>query len=349
MTQDRMLLLVWCIALVGRIPRIVERWKAPFLNGPGWFFGVEVPSNFFEHNGRTILAGYRQRLFLPWAIEIPLTVGLLVTGHKGAVLLVVFVMTLLTRLNYYADRQWAENRARRFEIPGAAKPVVGVALSLQPRTLRAYTNPWFEAPIVIAICGSLLWLVYRYTVLGEWQALRGPLNVTLFSIYLQVGVLLMKRGFVRARSAAPVDNSEQYLVWRESLRRLSTSLCDYIRLMLASLPITVDLASVTDHWQGSTAQSLTLSFSFVLFAIALWYEWRNRQRHLKVTRAVKPSGYLVLPDTMDAAGLVCFRPSLPILLLKRPRGYALNLASAPAKTAGLYLAGCALLLVCLAR
>jgi hypothetical protein len=81
----------------------------------------------------------------------------------------------------------------------------------------------------------------------------------------------------------------------------------------------------------------------------LWYEWRIRQRHLKVARAAKPTRFLVLPDTDEAGRLVCFKPSLPMLLLKGPKGYALNLASAPAKTAGLYLAGYAVLLVCLTR
>src|SRR5882762_10882616 len=108
-----MLLLVWLIAAVGRIPRIVERWKAPFLNGPGWFFGVQVPPDFLEHGGRAILTRYRQRLFLPWVIEFPLSAVLFFTGHKFSILMVVMVMTLLTRLNYYADRQWAENRVRR--------------------------------------------------------------------------------------------------------------------------------------------------------------------------------------------------------------------------------------------
>jgi hypothetical protein len=292
---------------------------------------------------------YRQWLFLPWLIELPLSAVLFFSGHKVSILIVILVMTLLTRLNYYADRHWAENQARRFQIPGAAKPMAGVTLSLRPRKLLAYTSPWLEAPIVVAIGGSLLWLIYRYTVLGSWQALRGPLNVTLFCTYLQVGLLLVKRGFVRARSAAPADKPEQYMAWRESLRLLSTSVCDYTRLLFACLPITVDLASVTDHWQGSVAQTCTLIFVTLLTPVLLWREWRIRQQHLKVSRATKPSGFLVLPDTVQANGFVCFKPSLPILLLKGPRGYALNLASAPAKTAGLYLAGCAVLLICLSR
>ena len=68
-----------------------------------------------------------------------------------------------------------------------------------------------------------------------------------------------------------------------------------------------------------------------------------------MARTAKPKGFLVLPDTADAGGPLCYKPALPMLLLKGPRGYSLNLASAPARTAGLYLAGYALLMVCLTR
>ena len=349
MTENQMVILGWILTMAARIPRIVERWAAPFLNGPGWFFGVEVPADFLKGGGRAILARYRLRLFLPWVVEIPISAALFVTGHYPGVLVMVGVIILLTRLNYYANRKSAEDAARQFEVPGATKPVVTVALSLQPRTLRAYTNWWIEAPIAIALCGSLGWLVYRYTALGDWQPLRGPLTATLMSIYLQFGMLLMKRGFVRARSVAPIENAEQYLMWRESLRRLSTTVCDYLRLLLVFMPLLADLVSVTDRWQGSFQQRIFTILFFFFFARILWQEWRVRSRHLKVVRSTKPTGFLVVPDTANVAGLICFEPSLPMLLLKSPKGYALNLASAPAKTAGLYFAGCAVLLVCLTR
>jgi hypothetical protein len=223
MTENQILLLVWIVGVAGRIPRIVERWKAPSLSGPGWFFGIQVAPDFSTGAGRAILASYRLRLFLPWAVEIPFSVTLLVTGHTLAIFGLVFVITLLTRLNFYANRNAAENAARRFEVSGTKEPAATMALSLQPRTLRAYTNPWIEASISLAVAGSLTWLGYRHTVLGDWHPLRGPMAVTLISIYLQIGILLMKRAFVRARSGAPAENAEQYLAWRESLRRLSTA------------------------------------------------------------------------------------------------------------------------------
>jgi hypothetical protein len=85
-TEDQILLAAWLMGFLGRIPRILERWKSPFLNGPGWFFGVQVPPDFSERAGRSILAWYRLRLSIPWAVELPLSAALLVTGHKLAIL-----------------------------------------------------------------------------------------------------------------------------------------------------------------------------------------------------------------------------------------------------------------------
>jgi hypothetical protein len=257
---DPMLLVMWFLCLLGRIPRIVERWRAPFLNGCGWFFGVQVPPDFPQTTGRTILAKYRLRLFVPWAFELPASAILLVTGHRSAVFVLIMIVTLLTRLAYYANRKTAEDAARPFQIPGSSKPVVSVTLSLQPRTLRNYTNVWIETVIASVLLGSLVWLVQAYVTSGDWRPMRGPWIVTLVVIYLQLGLLLMKRGFVRARAVAPAESAEQYLAWRESLRRLSTTICDYTRLVLLWPPLVVFLAFLVDQWKGSAVERSRICF-----------------------------------------------------------------------------------------
>jgi hypothetical protein len=57
-TVGQILLSTWLLGLISRIPRIVERWKSPFVNGPVWFFGIEVPAGFLENGGRPILNRY---------------------------------------------------------------------------------------------------------------------------------------------------------------------------------------------------------------------------------------------------------------------------------------------------
>jgi hypothetical protein len=176
-----------------------------------------------------------------------------------------------------------------------------------------------------------------------------PLRATIFYIYLQAGLLLIKRAMIRARSVAPADNAAQYLAWRESLRRLSTVICDYVRLIYAFAPLIAVLQSAVKPWEGSAAQAATVIAVFGAGGLSTVYEWRRRLQHLEVARHTRPASFLILPDTPDAGWLVCFRPALPVLLLNGPNGYALNLASAPARIAGWYIVGFAALWVCLTR
>ena len=222
-----------------------------------------------------------------------------------------------------------------------------MCLSLEPRSLRAYTNLWVEAAIAAPLLGLIASLAYTSFRAGDWHPQRAAWMVILFAIYLQLGLLLMKRGFVRARSAAPAENAESYMMWRESLRRLSTTICDILRL---SLGLPVFVASVPFLFEGSAAiQRAAAGIMFLAIILLGWYEWRARLTHLKLACRAKPVELVVRPDTTSLDTVVCFRPSLPILLLKGPNGYALNLASASVRTAAVYFAGCAVLLAVLIR
>ena len=349
MNENQIIFLFCVFAVVTRIPRIVERWKAPLLRGPDWFFNVQTQPGFLKGPGSAILNLYRWQLFVPWAIELPIFLAFLITGHNRYIIPLIAVVTLFTRLNYYLDRKRAEDRARRFEVLSATAPAASVALSLQPRTLRQYTKPWVEAVIALALLGSLAWLGYRYRLTSDWHLLRRPLTSTIMAIYLQAGLLLVKLAFIRARSVAPAENAEQYLAWRDSLRRLSTTLCDYARVMLAFIPPIAALQSVTASWKGSREQSATGFCILAGCAIITWYEWRHRIHYLEVARRTKPANFLIRPDLPEQAPPLCFRPAVPMFLLSRPGGYALNLASAPAKVAALYLAGYAALVTYLPR
>lgn len=348
MNESQIIAVCCLFAVAARIPRIVERWKAPLLRGAGWFFSVETPPDFMAGAGRSILRRYRLRLFWPWMVEAPIAAALLLSGGARYILLLIGVVTLLTRLNYYLARAAAEKQARQFELPEAASPVSTISLSLQPRTLRDYTTPWMEAAIGLSILAPLVWLSYRYAVTGDWETIRRPLAGTLFYTYVQVGALLAKCGVVRARYAAPAATAEQHLAWRDSLRRLSAATCDYTRLMLAAASGVMAILS-TLPVGGSSKQTVSIVCVLVVGAIATCFGWKRRLQHLEIARRTKPAKLFAAPDVSDPVGIVCFQPALPALLLSGSNGYALNLASASAIAIGLYLAGCVALRIWLAH
>ena len=117
MTEYQLIALFYLFSIAMRVPRILERWKSPMLRGPEWFFSVAVPTDFLTGPGAAILRDYRWRLAIPWAIEAAVLAALLLTNHAVAVLYAIPAMAILTRLNFYAARKAAEDRARHFALP----------------------------------------------------------------------------------------------------------------------------------------------------------------------------------------------------------------------------------------
>jgi hypothetical protein len=339
--------LLYATTVAGRLPRIWERWPAPLMRGAEYFFDVAVLPEFSDGPGVAILRRYRVRLFIPWLVEGAILgalwlAGLLTPLNIG---MVVFLITLFTRLNYYAARISAENHARRYECPVASQPVANLALSLEPRTLAAYTNWYVELGIVLAFALPAVWLAVLSTTSFDASIIRRLIRVLILFLYLQAGSLLIKRGVVHAGAVAPADNPEQYLAWRDSLRRFTTTVCDMFRLMIAFPPVLL-VAIIAG---GQTFREAALP-SFFAFCIAAGvYEWRRRLKHLEVTRRTRPAKLPLLPGAEKMRGLFCFSPSLPVLLLRTANGYALNLASAPVPIAGLYMVGFACLWIWLVR
>jgi hypothetical protein len=346
MNESQIVILACAFVVLVRLPRMVERWKAPLLRGPGWFFSVEAPPDFLAGSGARILHRYRWRLFLPWAVELPIAAALLAIHQSGYIAMLLAIISLFTRLNYYLARAAAERQARSFELSAASQPVSTVCLSLEPRSLRDYTNPWMEAAIAIFIGLTFAWLGYRYASLREWHAIRKPFAMTLIYVYIQAGILLIKRGIVRARYVAPAENAAQHLAWRDSLRRLSAALCDYERLVLAAGPLGI-FVLFTAQWGKDATQTAILLYSIALAAIPIPFVWRRRLQYLEVARRTRPAKLFTLPDVPHSLPMLCFQPDLPPLLLSTPNGYALNLASVAVRAAGFYFAGFAVLWACL--
>jgi pimeloyl-ACP methyl ester carboxylesterase len=344
MNQTQPLVLLYVFAIATRIPRLLERWPAPLVRGPEWFFGASVPPDFLAGPGRAILRRYRLLLSIPWAIEVLLLAAILLAGRPNAIPWLLVGIGLFTRANYYAVRQWAENQARRFENPAPIRQGSMLALSLEPRRLGSYTNPWVEAVIALTWAGSLIWLSYWYVHLPDRRDAAWLPGAVAVSLYLQAGLLLIKRAIVRARAVVPVENPEQYLVWRDSLRRFSTGRCDFMRLILLVTPVKADVRAATGpQLHGAPLRALIFSFLAVAL-VTLWYEYRSRREYLEVARRTKPATLIARPDIHQTGKLICFLPSYPALLMRGRDGYALNLASRPARVAGFYLAG--FILIC---
>ena len=350
--SGKMLILLYAVVILDRFRRLHERWSAPLLRGPGYFFGAAVPTDFMAAAGKRLLRVYRWRLLIPWAIEIPALLAILLFTHRIFVLLLIAGIAYATRANYYLARLATETAARTLAPPGDAARGTVFMLSLQVRRLADYTRPWVEVLVVGLSLGSLGWRLYEAAVATTASA-RGYADRTLIFaavlIYAQVGVLLLKRAIVRARDVIPAEGAEQYTVWRESFRRLSTGQCDAVRLLLAACLTVGDLMPVALRHFGPHLMTDYLAGVAVLAVVCTVFEARRVRRYLQVARRTKPAILIARPDAAAAGGLFRFLPDHPALLLGTPTGYALNLGGTPARAAGAYLAGFAGLWILLLR
>ena len=195
----------------------------------------------------------------------------------------ILTITVFTRFNYYAARIAAEKRARAFERSVESAPSSSVILSLQPRTLRNYTNWWVEAGIVLALSAATIWVAVGTT--------NSVIRFVVINLYLQAGLLLISmESFV---PVGPLRWTTWSSTWRGAKvcgdtppeRATSRGLCLRCNQSLHSV------SGRGEQFDGS------LRFAFSVAAIAIIvYEWDSRRRHLEMVRRTKPARLPLLPD-----------------------------------------------------
>ena len=107
--------------------------------------------------------------------------------------------------------------------PGSCATASAVVLPLETRTFAQYTTRRVEIALAAVNAISLGTVVYG----GATLAMPALL------VYLQAGMLLLKRAAIASRSVAPADDVERHLAWREGLRRYWVDVCDSLRAIFA--------------------------------------------------------------------------------------------------------------------
>jgi ABC-type Na+ efflux pump permease subunit len=254
-TGNQLLFLAWLLCLTSRIPRIVERWSAPFLSGSGWFFGIAVAPDFQHGAGRRILARYRLRLFLPWAAEIPVSLVLLATGHQRAILPVSVVVTLLTRLAYFANRKTAEDAARALEAPGTSRPAGPVVkvlstLSLEELGVRFHLGP-LEMLYLIAAIGPMVLLapavlIYLSTFAKSFKEAQSYMAFLVAAVAIP-GILSALYPITNRPWMKPIPVLGQYILGNEILSGTTPSPLMLIAAALEALALSAVLLWMTSR------------------------------------------------------------------------------------------------------
>ena len=339
---------VYIFFWVVRINGCIRRGRQPLLRGPQWFFNIHVRPDFYAGAGRRILHRYWMRMFIPFAVDVPAAIFIFLSGHLLLLSLLILGLSALIHLNHVFSVDLAERQARPFAVQEADQPVASMALSLKPRLLRDYTNRKVEWTLALLTLAALTWLVVYYLAAPEHQDPRLVFGVPALLIYLQAGLLFVKRVVVTWRTPIPEAQAAEHMRAREDTRRYYLKVCDWYRLAASAAllfwPIKLSASPANLNGLLSTWFATWLA---ITVAGTIWVEIRRKQL-VRVALRARP---VTLPDFLHQSEIarwpVCYQSSVPMLMLKGARGYSLNLANGFAHLGAAYLAGLVALLILL--
>jgi hypothetical protein len=334
--NEKFALLTYLFAVGVRAGSFRRRWNLPLVHGPDYFYHMQVAKGFYEGAGRGLLHRYRALLLWPYAAEAAVLVMLVLRDNYNSLPTLCLVGILSAVLNQRLSLALVMRSAKKFEDKEVDPAPAAVTFSLNPRRLADYTHPVFE--IVLGNIATITLIV-----LAQMRAAMGP---PLVMLYLQIGLLMLKKAIVDWRSAAPLENSEIYLEVRERRRKLLLFCCDFYRGAIGFLMIKqVVLQFISFESVRWALQSfyLAVSIACVWFAIVKTNELYALYRKTKPTLSRKRRLAIPDPDGFVAGGFLYFDSDNPAFFVQGPRSVAINAGNHRLLLAATYLLGLLLL------
>lgn len=321
-----------------------KRWQMPTLRGPGWFFHVQVGSEFWEHEGRGLLREYRFWLLLPYAIEAA-AVGALVYFDRLAYLYYLILPSIIV----FAAAQILlikslSRKVRGLQSVTQPEQASGLAITLETRRVRDYNTQAMEIAIAAADLLAIGILLYLKSARG--YGLQQLFFLPALLLYAQAGLLLLKEALVLRRSAIPAGDAESHLRFREAQTRYWMRACDWPRALFALMLLVNALTQmIREDWHE---EQVTMSVIGVaaLFVLAAAVDMIVRMnRILAMIKTVRPvdlsraRARQAEPGDFALGGLVYFNRDNPSPFVRNKYWLAPNLANRRAYLWGAYLCG----------
>jgi len=346
MTLDQYTVIFYVLFWVVRIRGCFRRGRQPLLRGPEWFFDVRVQPDFYTGPGKKILHRYWMRMLMPFAVDIPIAIAIFLSGRVQLLAWLVVGLGILIHVNHVYSVDKAERQARLFAIPEAEQPVASVALSLTPRRLRDYSNAKVEWVLALLNIVAMAWLVRYYFAAPDHHNLRVVFAVPVFYLYMQVGVLFVKRIVIEWRTPVPQAQAAEHVEAREQTRKYYLNLCDFYRASAVTGILCWPFLLSAPRAEFQHLLGIWFKVWLVVTLVAtVWGEIKRKQLITVALRA-RP---VKMPDFLQQSDIarwpVCYQPSAPMLILKGAHGYSLNFANTLARLGAAYVAGIVVLIV----
>lgn len=334
--MDGLVLVVLAMMVVSRFMSLRKFWRLPKRQGETWFFSTEVGSDFYGGAGATIVRRYRAWLVAPLAADAIAIGALALAGLVDYALHEQLASFVVSAVFYHLLTIHFGQRVRALAEPSTPAPPTAVYLSLEPRRLRDHTNRVVEAGIA-----AMTIAVFAVLFTSAEVETHMAIVVTIWVLYLQAGLLLLKQLFVRAKMKLPARRTEDYTRWRSAWLLYHMRVFDALRLWCG---LTL-LAAV--WWRAGEPGTAVAIAVWALGAVVLaTYGGRERRRLAVVEREVEPATLArefpptPIPDgRFLAGGLFFVNRDNPSTLVRGPVGVAVNLANVTTYLWVAYLVG----------
>jgi len=273
------IVLCYFLFLISRIRGVFRRVKQPHLRGDGWFFDVPVASDFYRGPGLPVLRGYWLRMAIPCVLDV-LAIVMLVTGHTSGLLWVILALVPIIHVNHLYNVSVAERQASRLAKVDQEQMVLvsTVGLSLTPRRLKNYTSWPMEWILGMATVGAILALVHLYRTTPQDHSLRLVFWVPGLYLYLQLGILLVKRIIVAWRTPLPSIQTVEHREVKEATRRYYLLMCDWNRIVITCGIVFWPVLLSAPKAKSEGLMKIWLGTWLVLtLAGAVWVEIKRKQ------------------------------------------------------------------------
>ena len=196
-----------CVLVPVLIYALVKHlWNQPLQNGPGYFYGIEVPAGFYEGPGRRWMTGYHAMvaaLYGVWAVAL----AAIMVSRRWELTPVWaggFAIPFVTSM--FAFQAWTRHKL------GVNPPVRPVALALESRRFGDYIS-WPAETLAVALVALSWWLLLRHT--GRHFDWLTPLQLT----WVALGMIPGKMAMVRLSFPLPAERTEEHFHLQDFARR----------------------------------------------------------------------------------------------------------------------------------
>jgi uncharacterized membrane protein len=340
---------------VVRLNVLRRLWRLPLNNGENFFIAQPVGPGFYQGPGAQLMRHFHRALLVPVFLDAPLALWFIVTQRYAPLFFQEFIGLIAALVVCNLIVVHFNCRATALVPPDENSPAT-MQISMEPRRLRDHTNRVVEAVIAVAIAMAIALVAWNASGPADAHEVRRGVVVTIYILYLQLGLLLLKVVFVRWRMPLPARRTDDFRRWRAAWLSFHLKLFDAIRVLSAlvlvfSVPLNLSLREWT------LPATITVgSVWVIILAVYIFYVVRESRRLAAIQREIKPVELVkefprrpVPEGRFLASGLLYFNRDNPGVLVRSAQGIAINLGRPTVYLWPAYFLGLATLMIWMAR